>query len=186
MVINELIDDDYSVFIHNKKMVDYCGGWFDSNKREFVVAMKNRLGFEILIHEYSHYLQWKDRKRFYNKKLKSVEIVFNWIDGKFFKKSIIEEAIREVIELEWDCEVNAMKKIISYDLSVNLNEYAQAANAYLMFYQYILETRLWCKTSPYNPKIMSMMPTSLQPLEYYQTSVNLTDKLRKEYKKISK
>lgn len=185
-VINELIDDDYSVFIHNKKMVDYCGGWFDCNKREFVVAMKNRLGFETLIHEYSHYLQWKNKKRFYNKKLKSVEIVFNWIDGKFFKKNIVEEAMGEVIELEWDCEIGAMDIIRKYDLKVDLGEYAQAANAYLMFYNFILETRLWCKEAPYNLKIMNLMPTALQPLEFYKIPENLTDKLRKEYDKILK
>jgi hypothetical protein len=183
-VVNELIENDFSVFIHNKDRVEECGGWFDSSKKEFTVAMKDRMGYEILIHEYSHFLQWRDRRRYFNKKLKSVEIIFSWIDGKGYDNPTLEKAIKELIELEWDCEMGAIELIRKYNLDVDINEYIKAANAYLLFYHMVYEQGVWCKKSPYSKKIADTMDTALHPLEYYLNPDNLTHKQRVEYEKI--
>lgn len=170
--------------MHQKKLVEYCGGWFDSEKKEFVVAMDNRMGFEILIHEYCHYLQWKTRKRFYNKGANACSIVFSWLDGIFYKKGTIKQAIYDVIELEWDCECRALEVIKKYNLDVSVDKYLKASNAYLHFYHILHEERKWCKTSPYSPSITASMPTTLQPLEYYLISDNIKPHQREKYLKI--
>ena len=183
-VISELLDDKFSILLHQKRMVEYCGGWFDPDKREFVVALKNRMGFEILIHEYSHYLQWKHRKRFYNKGANSCGVVFPWLEGKFFKKETVKNAIENVISLEWDCEMGALDLISKHNLGVNVDKYIQAANAYLMFYHIVHEQRKWCKKSPYNPQMLLSMSTTLHPLEYYLDSDNIKAHQREKYLKI--
>lgn len=183
-VISELLDDKFSVLLHQKPMVEYCGGWFDAEQKEFVVALKNRMGFEILVHEYCHYLQWSNSKRFYNKGSTAAEIVFNWLGGKFYKKSTVKSAIDTIIELEWDCECRALEVIDRYKLDINVDKYLQASNAYLMFYHIVHEQRKWCKTSPYNPIMMLSMPTSLQPLEYYLNPDNIKSHQREKYLEI--
>lgn len=183
-VFSELLDDKFSVLIHQKKMVEFCGGWFDSEGREFVVAMKNKMGFEILIHEYSHYLQWKNRKRFYNKGANACEIIFSWLEGKFYKQETIENAIKDVIALEWDCEMGALELIRKYSLDVDIDRYLKASNAYLLFYHIVHSERKWCKKSPYSPNIVASMPPVLQPLEYYFISDNIKEHQREKYLKI--
>jgi hypothetical protein len=183
-VCSELLDDNFSILIHQKKMVNFCGGWFDPDLKEFTVAMKNRMGFEILIHEYSHYLQWKNRKRFFNKGASACGIVFSWLDGKFYKQETIANAISDVITLEWDCEMGALELINKYSLDVDVSRYLKATNAYLMFYHIVHENRKWCKHSPYNPTITASMSDSLQPLEYYQNPDNVKDHQREKYLKI--
>ncbi len=183
-VVNELIESDFSVFIHNKDKIEECGGWFDPSKKEFTVAIKNQMGFEILIHEYSHFLQWKERKKFFKRKIKSSNIIFGWISGKHYTDDILEKAIKELIELEWDCEVGAIELIHKYKLDVDINEYIKAANACLLFYHIVYEQGVWCKKSPYSPKICKLMDTAFHPLEYYLNLNNLTHKQRVEYEKI--
>jgi hypothetical protein len=178
------LENDFSIFLHQEKNVNDCAGWFDSRKREFIVAMQGKGGFSTLIHEYSHFLQWRDRKKYYNRLLKSCDIVFSWIAGKFYKKDVVEEAIKYVIELEWDCEMGALELIKKYDLDVDIKKYIQSANAYIMFYHVIHNTRKWCKKSPYNPEITRSMPECLQPLEYYQILDNIKDHQWEKYLKV--
>lgn len=185
-MVTELLEKDFSVFLHQEMNVKNCAGWFDSTNKEFIVAMKGSNGFPTLIHEYSHFLQWRDKKRYYNKLLKSCSIVFNWIDGKFHRKDVVEQAIKDTIELEWDCEMGALELIHKYDLDVNLKKYIQCANAYIMFYHIIHNTRQWCKRSPYSDEIKRSMPEHLQPLEYYQTWDNIKDHQWEKYLKILK
>jgi len=172
------------VLIHQKKMVEYCGGWFDADNREFVVALKSRMGFETMIHEYSHYLQWKNRRRFYNKGANACGVVFSWLGGKFYKKDTLTNAIKDIIHLEWDCEMGALELISKYSLDVDTDKYIRAANAYLLFYHIVHSERKWCKESPYNPSIVASMPIALQPLEYYLISDNIKEHQREKYIKI--
>lgn len=183
-VLGDLLENKFSVLLHQKNMVEYCGGWFDSENKEFVVALRNKMGFEILVHEYSHFLQWKNSKRFYNHGANSCGVIFSWLDGKFYKKETVKNAIMSIIELEWDCEMRALELINKHNLDIDVSRYLKATNAYLLFYHIVHETRKWCKTSPYSSKIMMSMSDSLQPLEYYQISDNIKDHQREKYLKI--
>lgn len=184
-VTSELLDDDFSVLIHQKKNVNDCGGWFDPYNREFVVSMKNKMGFEILIHEYCHYIQWKIRRRWFGNRAKACGIVFEWIDGKNYSKKVLDKAFRDVLELELDCELNSIALIKSYKLDVDIEKYVNASNAYLLFYQIVRKHRKWCRNgSPYNSKIMKLMDSTHKPLDYYLDINNITEKQQKEYLKI--
>lgn len=183
-VVSELIQDKFSILIHQAKDVNNYGGYFDYSTKEFVVAMKNKMGFEILIHEYCHYLQWKEDRKYFLKLVKDCGIIFDWLDGKFYKKSIIESATRGVMELEWDCEKRSVDTIKKYKLDVNVEDYCRSANSYILFYHMVKENRQWYKKSPYNTKLVNSMSSHLHDLDYYLDRNNITEKQHKQYLKI--
>jgi hypothetical protein len=117
--VNELLDDGFSIKLIMTRAIDgKYGGWFDDNKdqKEFVVAMKRDCAFEIFVHEYSHYLQWKHHRKFFSSKVKGCDILFSWLDGKRYSKKVVSQAVRDVIELEWHCERIALQTIKKYKL----------------------------------------------------------------------
>lgn len=184
-VFNELLEEQFSIFIHQKKKVENCGGWFDCDKREFVVSMKNPMGYEIMIHEYSHFLQWRDNHEYFMKLGKHNTKVFEWLDGKDLSDKVLETAILKTIELEWDCERQSLDLIKKLNLEVDVAKYKKAANAYLMFYHSVWENRKWASKSPYNNNaIMRLTEPEFQPLDYYLDSGNFTKGLQTQYKKI--
>jgi hypothetical protein len=183
-VVSELLKDKFSILIYQTADVKNCGGYFDYSGKEFVVALKNRKGFEIMIHEYCHFLQWKENRKYFLKLIKDCGILFDWLDGKFYKKKIINEAVRGVIELEWDCEKRAIELIKKYKLDVDIEEYSQSANCYLLFYHIVRKYRKWYKNAPYNTKLNEGMLNSIQELDYYLDFDNITEKQHKQYLKI--
>ena len=79
--VRELLSHNFSVLLHNKISIDGYGGWFgnDEGEEEFVVAMKHPMGFEIFIHEYCHFLQWKTDRDFWESSTEHYDILFDWI-----------------------------------------------------------------------------------------------------------
>ncbi len=178
MVVNDLLDSKFSIFLHQKAKIDECGGWFDSDEKEFVVALDNPMGFEILIHEYSHFLQWKHHNDWFSKTNGGVRILFGWLDGMEYSNEILDLAWRDTVALELDCEWGALSLIKKYDLPVDVDKYRLAANAYLLFYGFVRSRREWSKKSPYNnDAILAEMPKELQPLAYYLDWRNISAEL---------
>ena len=75
--------------------------------------------------------------------------------------------VMETIELERDCEKRSLK--FSKDWQLFDNElYAQWANAYLHYYQYVFLKKIWYASSQiYNPIIIDLMPKKLLPVKYF-------------------
>lgn len=183
-VVSELIKDKFSILLQQSKTIGDFGGSFDYHNKEFIVSMQNKMGFEILIHEYCHYLQWKEDRKYFLKLINNCAIVFDWIDGKFFKKDIIDYAIMGVIELELDCERRSLEQIKKYKLDVDVEDYCKAANSYLLFYNIVRETRKWYGDTPYTTSLNKSMPSKLMDLEFYLDKDNITEKQHKQYLKI--
>lgn len=178
-VVNELLCNQFSVFLHQKTTVEDCGGWFDYENKEFLTAMDNPMGFEIFIHEYSHFLQWKNHTEWFMVHNGGTQILFDWLDGTEYTPDILNLAHRDAVALELHCEQQAIWLIEKYDLPVDLDKYRKAANAYLLFYQFVRTKRSWSKKSPYNNvEIMKAMPTELKPLEYYLSPDSIPDEIR--------
>lgn len=188
-VITELLEDDFSIRLPMARSIDgKYGGWFsgETKQKEFVVAMKRDCAFEIFVHEYCHYLQWKERPNFYNSKAKGCDIVFNWLDGEDYSDRALAKAFANVIELEWDCERTALELMKRYKLPIDVNKYIRGANCYLFFYHTVHETRAWTSKnrSPYSPRFRTFAQDALQPLEYYLDTANYNPKLRRGHRRI--
>ena len=187
--ITELLEDDFSIRLPMTRSIDgKYGGWFNDDKtqKEFVVAMKRDCSFEIFVHEYCHYLQWKHHRRFFTKKAKGCDVVFNWLDGKRYSKKAVSQGIRDAIELEWHCETLVLQTIKRYKLDIDVDNYVRGANCYLFFYHTIEKLRAWCNNSrsPYSKPLRRLASTTLEPLDFYLDTNNYSAKLRAKHEKI--
>ena len=180
-VVNELLEDNFSVLFLQEKNIDNCGGIFNGGDKEFIVAIKNKMGFEVLVHEYCHYLQWKYDRSNYNRLINGHAIIADWLDGKFFKKSIIKYAIDLIIELEWDCELRSVDLIKKNKLDINLESYIQGANSYILYYHIVRKTRTFGGRTIYKPSLLKSMPTKIMDLEYYLDENNISEKQYRKY-----
>jgi len=145
-----------------------CAGYFDEDKklRELAVgcAKAQRDWFPIFVHEYCHFLQWVEKNPLYFAVIDDKEMgdaLWNFINRKELKtpKSLVVESARAWQALELDCEKKAVELIEEFDLSIDVADYIQSANIYILFYSILPKTGDWYTTPPYEiDKIVSTMP----------------------------
>lgn len=186
-VVKELLTHNFSVLLHNtEKLEDNCGGWCwiddDEGKREFAVAMKHHMGFEILIHEYCHFLQWKHDRKFWDSTLKTYDVLFNWIADISLEinEKDLQQSFRDIMSIEHDCEKRVLKLVANNPIEdFDLDKYQRAVNAYLWSYHLNKELRLRPKNPIYSERVLPHMPNTFNKnLEYYLDSSNLTNDMR--------
>ena len=149
------------------------GGYFEDygrSKGVLACAMKHEYALPLLVHEFSHMQQWIENTRLWNNG-KYILDIDRWLAGEEVRD--IEEKINKVRLMELDCERRTIKYIIKYNLPINIKTYAQKANAYLFFYNWMKETRVWSKenNSPYadkNIELWGSCPGELRPNSYYR------------------
>jgi hypothetical protein len=139
-------------------------GWADNKELRIATAGDVNVWLGVFVHETCHVDQGVERPEWMEECEKGVALVDFWLGGKNYTKSKVAQAIKSVIELEWDCERRSLSKIKRNKLPVNVTEYAQMANAYILGYHWTLENRKWCKKSYKNPNVWKSMPTKLIPL----------------------
>jgi hypothetical protein len=117
---------------------------------------------DVFVHETCHLDQQLQRPAWHRQKEDALGKLDEWLAGK--RVDHIGEHILQVVELEWDCEKRSLRKIARNKLPVDLKQYAQMANAYVIGYHWTLANRKWCKKSYETTKVWSRMPTRLVPL----------------------
>lgn len=183
-VIRELLAYGSSVHLHQKEHLDGYGGWFgeDEDGQEFVVAMKHHMGFEILLHEYCHFLQWKTDRRLWEKSNETYNVLFNWIADPTLEVSDeqLNQSLHDILEIEHDCEKKALKIIKNSPIEdFNVDKYMRAVNAYLWSYHLNRELRLKPKRPIYSERVLEHMPNTFNTdLSFYLDRNNLTDYIR--------
>lgn len=96
--------------------------------------------FEIFVHETSHLDQQKERPKWFGHRLTKV---FEFNEFLLKRGSIEWRDVFKILELEHDCELRSLDKIVSYDLPINYVHYSQRANAYLLTYVKAFKTGKW-------------------------------------------
>jgi len=147
------------------------GGYFDEEK---IAVSSGSDGWVIrtLAHEYSHLLQWIELDPAYFKtKLRggidSITIMNKWIEGHEYKKSTVNKALSLNRECELNCERRTINVIKQFNLHLDINKYCQAANSYILSYNFVKKVRTWdFKGSIYDKEIVDEMPTDLYSLDY--------------------
>jgi hypothetical protein len=156
-----------------------CGGWFDGEDRELVCSMKNNKGLALLAHEFSHFHQWAENSEMWDlaSKKNSHSAMHEWIEGKPIRD--IKKHIAICRDLEVDAEKRAVKMIKKYNLPIDIDEYIRGANAYIYFYNYILNIRRWSapNNSPYRNKVL----IASMPKTFMKDYSVLPDRLLKIY-----
>ena len=164
--VDFLADNNKKVTIVNQRHIEFdggkCSGWCDGS--EIVAARKNPLFEQVYAHEFAHMTQaieqsplWKEDYNFWNLIEKGSLSANNWHD------------VMEIIELERDCERRSLLFSKKWRLFDN-EDYAQKANLYLFYYQYVFLTGKWIdSTSIYHPLILDKMPKKLLPAASFNT-----------------
>jgi hypothetical protein len=174
----ELIKDGFALKIHNTPLViNECGvssGYFDGDSKSLEVAIKRpqKQWVSIFVHEYSHYTQWKEQCKIWVEcdKMWDEVNLWEWLDEEVdYTKSQLRRMKISTQKLEQDCDKRAVKLIDQYNLPIDKEEYIQASNAYILFYNIVVEKRKWYSSSPYSDKrIHQMMPTEFIPRKEYE------------------
>ena len=130
-----------------------CSGWFDSVGRKLVVAMNDPGSLGVLAHEYCHLTQWLDEHPLWDQAGESLWIIDEWLADKSDTEDIGYH-LGIARDLELDNEKRTAVIIEHWGLSIDLDDYIQKANAYVLFYNYMFYIRRWSASgnSPYRNK----------------------------------
>ena len=141
-----------------------CRGYYEDATKKMVVAIKNDLSTEVFVHEFCHFMQDVEKDPVYT----NCEDDFWWALDSDSWEMKNWRSILQYIALERDCELRALNFSSKYNLFDN-KEYAQNANAYFYFYQYVFLTNNWSSTNNLmNSKLVSKMPEEILPLKTFE------------------
>jgi len=157
-----------------------CGGWFDEGKKELVCASNRPDFLMILAHEFSHLTQWVDQCKPWTKGVDGIGYVDEWLEGKEIPN--IRKHLSSSRDLELDNEKRTVKHIKKFNLSIDIEDYIQRANAYVQLYNWMYYTRRWASpnNSPYrNPRVIAAMPKTFH-MKYDQMSKRVEKVFREE------
>ena len=183
-VVKELLSHGFSVFLHNKESLNGYGGWFgtDTGEEEFVVAMKHHMGFEIFIHEYCHFLQWKYDRAFWDSSTEYYDVLFDWIENKdmIVADEILNKSLHTILAIEHDCESRVLKLVELNPIeNFDKDKYIRAVNSYLWSYHINKELRKRPKNPIYSEKLLSSMSNTFNKnLSFYLDKNNMTENTR--------
>ena len=145
-----------------------CSGYFDDVEAILACSMGSKDGLEILVHEYAHLTQWQDGLDIWKKAGRALPVIDEWLAGKYKRPETLQRAFDIAIQLERDNEMRSVRMINEWGLSIDTDKYIKKANSYLMFYNWMKQTRKWSKPTnqPYhNKRIVAAMPTNFK-LDY--------------------
>ena len=158
-----------------------CAGYFDHENKKIVVAMRHKISFETLLHEYCHFLQWREQCPAWVNGLDSIGEIDSWLSGDDIAD--IDTHIAAARDLELDNEKRTLNLIYEWGFQnkINTDLYVKRANAYILFYNWVGISRRWSKpgNSPYmNKKILKHMST-----KFDMNYSSLSDELREVFMK---
>lgn len=148
----------------------YTSGFFEDvsdTKGVLACGIKHPQFLEILTHEFSHMEQWIEKAPI-NKNAIYCGDMDEWLSGKDINN--IYSKLDKIKLLELDCEKRTVKNIKKYSLPINVTEYIQKANCYVLYYNFIKESRKWVQnlTSEKNKDLWSLCPKRFMKDEYYE------------------
>jgi hypothetical protein len=189
----QLLEHGFAVMLHRKTDINGYGGWLstDDNEKELVVALDHHMGFEIFIHEYCHFLQWKYDRQLWDKSMLTYDVLFDWINFPSLKycadikdctftNEQLDQSLHDILEIEHDCEKRVLKLVANNPIeNFDTDKYIRAVNAYLWSYHTNKELRKRPKNPIYSERLLENMPNVFQKeLSYYLDKNNLTEKMR--------
>lgn len=175
-ILTDLIQSKITIhFIGKPKIYDsdtkssYEGQFISEDKVLEVATCQSTEDFILtFIHEYCHFLQWRDHYYLFRKSSKDLLIFERFLNIRKLTNRV-NAAINLVQQLELNCEKRVIALLESYKIDCNYDLYIQKSNAYILFYAVIKHTKKWYKHNPAVIKqILDVMPTTFQSTDWYQ------------------
>lgn len=147
----------------------YSGYFLSEPTVELHVAIGKPLldWLPIFIHESCHRDQWIDNTPEYAALIKgrfnAGDIIDMWIAHAVeLNKHQLKEAIDQIIAVELDCEKRSVAKIQKYQLPIDLKEYIQKSNSYILYHLAVAHKRAWSIRNFVfeDPNIWGQMPST--------------------------
>lgn len=159
--IIDMLDSGFDINISK----GHLGSYLDDSNKFLQVGLRNQNKvfdwFPDFIHEYCHFLQHKEGQ-FTGKKWTEIYRLFNKIKrGKRLSRSINRNRIiRKVQNVELDAEKRVIQEIEKHNLPVDIKRYAQRANAYIYFHNFLIERRrdIFAADTWENQEVFNLMP----------------------------
>lgn len=156
--------------IHYRRMgLGFVAGYFEDRPEPKTLAVAACDNVEehitVLLHEWNHMQQWKEQvPEWTNLNISdtvSTDSLFDdWLGGTEFTDAEIQHYIDTIVDVEMDCERRTAEYITKYNLPINVVEYTQKANAYVLYYNVMRTSRKWWKKTPYKmEECWRVMPT---------------------------
>ena len=144
-----------------------CNGYFDDITSTLACALGKDVSqwLVILLHESCHMDQWVEKVPEWTENV-GMDNIEKWLNGDdSVNMNNIDNEIRTSIIVEVDCEKRTVEKIKKYGLDsiINIDEYIQKSNAYVLFYLWMRKNRKWYEIGkePYNiTDVVSVMPNT--------------------------
>jgi hypothetical protein len=165
----------------------YCGGkskcsglfYMDANDNPILKIAKGgseeEEWFGILLHEYCHFLQWRDDSKIWNN-FCDHDVTYSEI---IIKPEKYKKELQALMELEINCEKRAVNIIKSNNL-FNHKEYVQCANAILYKYAFLHKYHKWPDNNKKYHRIKEHCPNKI--LKSYKEYLNIPEKIVQYYK----
>lgn len=136
------------VYIRDAASVDVegspCSGYFDPEGpkgAEIAVARRAPLFFKTIVHEFSHFIQWRDQTPAWVKADVVTDEIDRWLAGKNIPH--INAMIDRVKYMELEAERIAVGLVKQLHLPINIGIYTKQANAYVAYHNWLKMTRKW-------------------------------------------
>jgi hypothetical protein len=151
-----------------------CSGFFSPQEGLHIAIGKPISQWvTVLAHEYCHLLQWRKSAKVWKDvefsigkdSFDSSTVIDEWLGGKEFSEEVLDRAFDAIISLELDCERRTALLLKKLKAPIDIEEYTQKANSYVLFYRECRKTRKWYDplSPPYEQKeIWSKMPSTFQ------------------------
>jgi len=166
---------------------NYCGGktkcaglfYLDARDNPVIKVAKSNLSqeewFGILIHEYCHFVQWRDDVKPWSK-FSDYDITYSQIllKPEKYKKELIA-----LFDLEIDCEKRTFNIIKNNNL-FDAKAYAQTANSILYKYAMLYKYNKWPDDNRKYKKVQDLCPTKI--LKSYKEYLNIPEQIYNYYK----
>lgn len=166
---------------------NYCGGkskcsglfYMDANDNPIIKVAKGNLPedewFGVLIHEYCHFIQWRDDSRLWNH-FCDYDITYSQIINKPEK---YKKELQALMELEIDCEKCATA-IIKNNKLFDHKKYVQSANAIIYKYAILYKYNKWPEDNRKYKKVQDYCPTKI--LKSYKEYLTIPEQVYNYYK----
>lgn len=149
-LVEHIRRDGCSVFILDGNIVkiSQSAGYFDIEDGKPLIRIardvKTRLEFtQLLLHEYSHYLQWKDG---YLGRVENIcngwDILDRWLAGEEFSHADLYRARNSILLIEYDAEIRTVKLSRQFKIDIGAS-YLNNAHSYIGSIKNAFRKREW-------------------------------------------
>jgi hypothetical protein len=144
-----------------------CNGYFCDSPRKHIIVNINKPIEEwlpVFIHESCHKDQCIEQCSYWTTKVNDYydagDIFDMYVSGTVeLNQENLTEVLKQVVEVELDCERRTVDKIVKFNLPLDVTEYTQKANAYIYSHFAIFERREFGAKAAYDiPEIWTKMP----------------------------